>query len=277
MNVNEIELNVLIKGRPITEFRHKGQIFIEGREGSEFELEVKNKTSSRVEAVLSVDGLSVMDGKEAGPSSSGYLIDAHKSIIIPGWKLNSSEVAKFEFSGKSQSYATQSTGSSKNNGVIGILVYKEQPSYRNFDWNRVNYPIHHPPLINDRLIYGPNITTGGILRSSGLNTDSYGTAIGAVSLGATLSSSNNSVHHITAQNSVSKIGTGFGEAARFETTSVSFNRGDLHAMIIMYYDNARGLRARGIDLRPSRKHVSSEPEAFPGMSTGCIPPKGWRR
>ena len=74
------------------------------------------------------------------------------------------------------------------------------------------------------------------------------------------------------------LGTGFGSAQDFGTTAVEFDRGDLNAMIVLYYDDSRGLRARGIEMvRPSKQRVqaSAAPQAFPGMSKGCTPPKGW--
>jgi hypothetical protein len=50
-----------------------------------------------------------------------------------------------------------------------------------------------------------------------------------------------------------------------------------YAVLVLYYDNARGLKARGIDVgRPSRvRHTSRAPEAFPGMKKNCAPPAGW--
>ena len=45
---NQYELNVLVKGRPIAEYSHNGQFFIEGRDGSNFEIEFKNLSPMRV-------------------------------------------------------------------------------------------------------------------------------------------------------------------------------------------------------------------------------------
>ncbi len=59
---NNVELRLLIKGRPAQEFFHNGNTFLEGREGSNFEVEVINRNPFRIEAVISVDGLSVVDG-----------------------------------------------------------------------------------------------------------------------------------------------------------------------------------------------------------------------
>ncbi|RYD42924.1 MAG: hypothetical protein EOP83_32230, partial [Verrucomicrobiaceae bacterium] len=158
MLYNNVELTVQINGKPITEYPHNGQVFVEGRENSTFEIAVKNHNPVRVEAVVSVDGLSVLDGKDAGPASPGYLLNAGETVVIPGWKLTSAQVAQFIFGGKSQSYAQAATGTSRNTGVIGLLVYKE----------RVQQHVYP---------YG-----GGVLRSMQINTGGLNYGVGAVPL-----------------------------------------------------------------------------------------------
>ncbi|RYD45950.1 MAG: hypothetical protein EOP83_30450, partial [Verrucomicrobiaceae bacterium] len=76
MRLNNVEITVTVKGRPITEYAHNGQTFIEGRENSQFEIKVTNHNTYRVEAIVAVDGLSILDGKDAGPESQGYLLNA---------------------------------------------------------------------------------------------------------------------------------------------------------------------------------------------------------
>jgi len=74
---------------------------------------------------------------------------------------------------------------------------------------------------------------------------------------------------------IQSLGTGFGESTEFSTTTVNFERGDLGAMVVLYYDDARGLKARGIQLvKPSKARLSNQPQAFPGMN--CQPPPGWK-
>ena len=87
MKRTSCELRVLIKGRPITEFVHEGDTFMEGRGGSEFEIEVRNTTPNRVMAIVSVDGLSVISGTPAGVDSPGYIINGFQTIVIPGLSL----------------------------------------------------------------------------------------------------------------------------------------------------------------------------------------------
>ncbi len=290
MQHNNFEIRVLIKGRPIDEYRHNGQTFIEGRAGSNFEIEFINHTSSRVEAILSVDGLSVIDGKEAGPNSAGYAVDAHDSVRIPGWKLTDEQVAAFVFAGKGESYATQSTGSAHNTGVIGALVFLQKSNHNAY------FPSHNQYWTNGVLMNAVGSSGGGVRRSKMSvtpvtleNTRSAGGPIsmnhvqtsnamfGVASASATLSAPGVPIETVDQTLVTQNLGTGFGSATDFATSTVSFERGDLGAMIVLYYDDSRGLKARGIELqRPSRQRRSpaNAPQAFPGMN--CVPPVGWK-
>jgi hypothetical protein len=298
---NNFEIRVLVKGRPVNEYPHNGQVFLEGRHGSNFEIEFKNLSPTRVEAVLSVDGLSVIDGKEAGPASSGYVVDAFQTVRIPGWKLTDEQVAAFVFAGKGKSYATQSTGSSRNNGVIGALVFAEKfkPAY---------VPIHHQygqlfggaqasPSIMRGMTKGiapSGASGGGFSHAAGDSwtsmslgsadasaiyaaTSSTTAALNNI-IGASLSNQTQATQHVIPDIPiVQTLGTGFGQATDFATTTISFERGDMSALLVLMYDDSRGLRARGIELnRPSRHRVArtNEPQAFPAMN--CVPPKGWK-
>ena len=108
---------------------HNRQTYVEGREGSNFILRLTNNTPSRVLAVPSVDGLSVLDGKAAGKDSGGYIIEGRQTLDIPGWKLDGDTAAQFFFAGKKNgqddSYAAQSAQDTANKGVIGLRVYSE--------------------------------------------------------------------------------------------------------------------------------------------------------
>jgi hypothetical protein len=282
MQYNNIEINVLIKGKPITEYPHNGQVYVEGRPGSEFEIEVFNHNPHRVEAVVSVDGLSIIDGKDAGPQSSGYLLNAHERVVIPGWKLNDQQVAAFIFTDKSRGYASQ-MGKSRNTGVIGLLAYGE----------KVKAPVYIAPTYGSVLrgtggpIWGDNISWGSACDSfspSGLDAsmptgpelNRIYTSSSTTRSGTRSGTKSRRITQNAIQTSVNNLGTGFGQAEDFATTQVSFDRGDMLALTTMFYDDARGLRALGIDLsRRARVRETQTPNAFPGLS-GCVPPAGWR-
>jgi len=246
MIVNNCEISVLIKGRPITEFSHNGQTFIEGRGGSNYEIEFRNLNSFKVEVVLSVDGLSVTDGKTAGTGSSGYIVEPRSTIRVPGWTLDNAQVAKFAFSShKGKSYAEQS-GSPENKGVIGALVFREK-SYHPTYWN------------------------GGILRNVNIVVSSYNSSSSASgSTNPTLFAAQNAMTPVE-----QTLGTSFGQASDFRTSNVWFDRGEMLIMMMLYYDDIKGLRARGVPVDTARRRKPRQPQAFPGMTTGCVPPVGW--
>jgi hypothetical protein len=279
MQYNNIEINVLIKGKPITEYPHNGQVYVEGRPGSEFEIEVFNHNPHRIEAVVSVDGLSITDGKDAGPQSSGYLLNAHERVVIPGWKLNDQQVAAFIFTDKGRGYASQ-MGKSRNTGVIGLLAYGE----------KIKAPVYTAPTYGSVLRgtggpqWGDNISwASGVVSISPSGMDAMmptGPELNRIYTSSSTTRSGTKSRRITQnatiQTSVNNLGTGFGQAEDFATSLVSFDRGDMLALTTLFYDDARGLRALGIDLsRRARVRETQTPNAFPGLS-GCVPPAGWR-
>lgn len=260
---NNIELKILIKNKPITEYTHRGLTYVEGREGSEYELLIKNYHPKRVEVIVSVDGLSIIDGKLAGPDSSGYLLNAYETVKIPGWMVDQATAAKFKFGAKEKSYATGQTGTSVNNGVIGIMVYSEKV--------KVN------PVF--RGIYGSgasgigthdytSLMNGGLLWNSACATQQqqYSTIPFVGSVNADLSQT------IAAQN----LGTEFGKATDFNTTTVQFERDAMIGTFVLYYDNKRGLESKGVIIK-TKKKTQQAPDAFPAARIGCAVPAGWTK
>ena len=246
MILNLIELTILVKGKPIFEYPHQGQTFIEGRAGSEYEIELCNRTPQKIEAIISVDGLSVIDGKPAGYNSQGYLVPSRQSVRIPGWMVNSQTVAKFAFSGMNGSYTAQSGGDPRNNGVIGVMAFGEK------------VPVYNPAYLSAA-------PPSDLYRPRGIGI-SANTATG-MSV-ASAECFNATSCDVSSQN----LGTAFGESHSFATRTVAFQRGDQIATLLCYYDSAKGLRARGITVR--RREPRPIPNAFP--REGCTPPPNWQ-
>jgi hypothetical protein len=247
MHRNNIEFEVIVGKRSITEYAHEGKTYVEGREGSEFAIRIRNHSGDRVEAVVSVDGLSIVNGKPASEASQGFLIEPHGMTTIPGWMLDHDTAAKFVFSGKNTSYAEQVTGSNANTGVIGVMVFDEKPVRPSFSTttlqstNTAGYQPARPTSANT-VGYQP-------ITYSAMSVPSK-SAVGSVSR----SSGSTSQY----------IGTGFGNDTGFSTKEVEFKRGDMRTMMVMYYDNARGLKKRGIKLiKGTDTRLSSDPDPFP--------------
>ena len=136
---NGIDLSVTVNGRPTRIYPHEGRYFIESREGTEYVIEISNRNWFRVEAVVAVDGLSVMNGEPASTEDFGYVIPAYGSVKIKGYRRSTEEVGAFKFSKREQSYAADK-GDSSNVGVIAIAVWKEKIA----TWNTGTITIGQP-------------------------------------------------------------------------------------------------------------------------------------
>ena len=112
-------------GRQLRAYRGNGRMVAIGEHGQRYTIVVRNNTNERFEVVLSVDGLDVLDGREAGYAKRGYLVEAYSVIEVDGFRQSEDEVAAFRFGSVRESYAAQ-TGSARNVGVIGAAAFGER-------------------------------------------------------------------------------------------------------------------------------------------------------
>ena len=100
--------------------------FVVGEEGRRYSIVVRNKTNLRLEIVLSVDGLDVIDGGKASLRKRGYIMPPHSQLAVEGFRQNFGEVAAFRFSPVRESYAAEKYRNTKNVGVIGAAIFRER-------------------------------------------------------------------------------------------------------------------------------------------------------
>ncbi|HEY3500796.1 MAG TPA: hypothetical protein VGK73_39160 [Polyangiaceae bacterium] len=112
-------------GTPLPTFASGGRTLIEGEVGQRYVIELANTSSNRFEAVVTVDGLDVIDGRPGSFSKRGYLIQPFGSVQIDGFRQNMDEVAAFRFGSVRGSYAAQK-GNDRNVGVIGVALFAER-------------------------------------------------------------------------------------------------------------------------------------------------------
>lgn len=113
------------RGNRIPMYRVGQSYYLSGREGQSYQLQYENNTGKTFEVVASVDGVDVIDGSEASRSNSGYVLHAHDSLKIEGFRKSESAVASFTFSKPKDAYAANSdNGSIQNTGVIGTVLYE---------------------------------------------------------------------------------------------------------------------------------------------------------
>lgn len=100
--------------------------FVVGEEGRRYSIALQNRSELRLEVVLSVDGLDVIDGQAASFGKHGYVIPPHGWLNVQGFRQSSEAVAAFRFGSVRESYANQKYGETRNVGVIGIALFNER-------------------------------------------------------------------------------------------------------------------------------------------------------
>jgi hypothetical protein len=112
-------------GRTLPGYEANGRALVVGEDGARYRIVVRNGTTARFEVVASVDGLDVIDGKPADPNRRGYIVDAHGTLVIDGFRTSDDAVAAFRFGKVAESYAAQTSGD-RNVGVVGFAIFAER-------------------------------------------------------------------------------------------------------------------------------------------------------
>jgi len=250
MSIPVFQLKVVINEKPIQEYHKDELTFVEGRQGSNFELELRNLTPRRLLVHPTVDGLSAMNGKEASKNDSehGYVLPPYCTTRIPGWRLSDKEVAAFFFAGEGKSYAEQK-GGGRDKGVIACAVWEEKvPEYRIYSSHMdLNMCRGITPL--------PESATKGI---------------GGMSVNCCTGEEPTAA-------SVQNLGAGFGERTEHQVQSTTFEPATTEptCIAVIYYDDLQGLKARGIKIQGFECGFGL-PNPFPkDRGEGCEPPCDW--
>lgn len=259
-------LNVLVHGKPVKQYNHQGKIYIEGRDGTEYSLEIKNHTFKRILAVPAIDGVNVLTGKPASPTDTGYIVNPYGTISINGFRIDNNSVGAFKFCSKSKSYCN-TKGLAGNNGVIGVVIFEEKEKEKVYFRNLVQSPIFTKSsdyTYSDNTTYGSNSNDSPYLDfSSKLSSATKGGS----------SRSLCSVSCCTDTDVAPKFdtGTGWGSKKVDSVTTVMFETGPKVAELVLYYASKSALQDIGISFKEPKPIAF--PSAFPGFAT---PPKGWR-
>jgi len=125
---NLVRVDVLDRdvGDTLRVWRDHGRPVVAGRPGSRYALRLVNNTGERVLAVVAIDGVNVVSGETASVGQRGYVLAPYQRTEIIGWRKSDNEVAAFEFTALSDSYAAR-TGRPGDVGVIGVAVFREMP------------------------------------------------------------------------------------------------------------------------------------------------------
>lgn len=120
-------------GGVLSAFAAGDRVVAVGEVGRRYTIVLSNQSPERVEAVASVDGLDVLDGKPAAFSKRGYLVAPWSTLAIEGFRKSQDEVAAFRFGSVRDSYAAKTSGD-RHVGVIGVAVFEERGARPAWPW-----------------------------------------------------------------------------------------------------------------------------------------------
>lgn len=228
-------LEVIVDGAPLDMTYHRGRGYIEGQRGCRYAIRVRNHTARRVEVVVSVDGLDVVDGQPADyRTKRGYLLGPYESYDIEGFRTSHAEVATFRFSDIGDSYAAR-RGHPRNVGVIGAAFFPER---------------ERPVVYRPRPV--PWFGRGDAPDGDWSGATEADDAPAAPAAGKTAEMGGAGLLGETRRPaSRQRIGTEYGEARSSGVVEVSFDRASATRpakIFAVYYDDAPGLRAKGVPI-----------------------------
>ena len=293
-----MNLEIIQDGRPLRTYNHNGQIFAEAPESGEYELRLTNTSPNRRMAVLSVDGINVIDGKEAGVEGSGYVLNAWQTTTIKGFLRGSSECARFTFSASQGSYAALTGHGTKNTSVIGVAVFDEKAKPVMYQPPTIIVKeIHHhydQPIYrgwpNNTAVMNSSQSSFDCTLNSNSNSDgvndslSFGVAGAAASSmgeGATTKGLVTNTTRRSAERSKSPapdLGTAYGRAEAFHTSTTTFERASSApvTMLTIRYGVREKLIEWGVPVTMVAPAAMLPPNPFPASTGYAQPPVGWR-
>lgn len=121
---SEVSVELVGESGPRALVRANGNAYVVGTAGERYSIRVRNHTGRRLEVVASVDGLDVLNGKEASVKRRGYVVNGYDTLEIDGFRQSQGAVAAFRFGSVGESYAA-SKSDARNAGVIGVAVFNE--------------------------------------------------------------------------------------------------------------------------------------------------------
>jgi hypothetical protein len=259
------QLKVLAHGNPVQVYHdyRTGQDWIEGRNGIPYTVEVKNNSYNRILAVVSVDGLNVINGKhESYETAPGYILHSYNNIKIPGWKISAKEVKEFYFTHKqSESYSHKIGANESNIGIIAAAIFTEKPV--------ITWTTHYNTITSDR--WPTTITSATPYSCDDVKV--YNSNVSCMSNSADMSMETPANMSCTTKREryipsgamlMCKAATGSGEKKDFVTHKASFGERVLQTVITLYYDTYEGLLQRGIIAQGQQS-----PRPFPDNEGYC--------
>ena len=226
------------ENRTLPLYFHDGRYYVVGKPGNEYQVNIRNNQPGEILGVVSVDGINAVSGETANWGQTGYVLGAHTSYGVKGWRKNLQRIAAFYFTELENSYAAR-TGRPDNVGVIGVAVFRkkaEPPVSVSRDYERRR-----------------EAPAAGEVQNSATESASRGAAADAAAPRAST---------IAPQPAQKSLGTGHGQSETSVVRYANFERASTtpDEVITIYYDSYRNLVAQGVIREGTRV---ARPQPFP--------------
>jgi hypothetical protein len=239
------DIELLCGGSRCEEVTAHGQRWVVGSFGERYEIALINRSDLWLEAVVTVDGLSILDGLRSSSRSRGYLIPPRDRVVVDGWRVSRDAVAAFRFTSVGDSYAGR-IGDSSDVGAIRVDFYPERRTRTWMPppepWEGRRAPDASPGHSIDDFAAGDSDRPRTAEKSAGAPASRW--------------------ERDTRQG----LGTQFGEERHQPVSERDFERANPHQpsqSLALRYDDRAGLVARGVLPRRDDRHwVRPPPRRF---------------
>lgn len=217
----------------------EGRAYVAGHPGNEYQVRMRNAAGEDLLAVVSVDGVNVITGQSARATQSGYVLGAHASLDVSGWRKNMQRTAAFYFTTLPDSYAAR-TGRPDDVGVIGVALFRRKPPEP-----IAVAPPQPQPFAKQESGGAPSHADAPSVSAPAERSESRDTAAKRAQAD-------------------SPLGTGHGRTETNPAHRVNFQRASTYPAetITIYYDSTRNLVAQGVIRAAPRPR---DPNPFPGF------------
>jgi hypothetical protein len=300
------------KQRVLHRIAHEGQVYVMAPKKGAYTIQLYNDCGRRRLAVVTVDGVNVVDGKDGNFDGNGYVMGPWERLVIPGWRRDDNKVAAFTFKPEDKSYANKTGRGTKNVGVIGVAVFDEKPELRprscppvvlkeehhhhHHDW----YPIgthwlHTCDTVSgdsvrysstsdtvDNLTLGETYTTCSVSPSATGDQTLGGPTKAQQSAercakGATKRKARKTIirrRRRSASPEPVDVGTGYGQEVSFATREVDFEKASEQPaeIVVLRYATWQRLESWGVPVDRRHHLLMDRPEPFPASSGPSCPP-----
>jgi hypothetical protein len=232
-------------GSVLPTYRSRGEIWVAGRPGARYSIAIQNHRGERLLAVTSVDGVNVLSGETGAWGQSGYVFSPGERYEISGWRKSNTEIADFNFTAASNSYAER-TGRPANVGVIGVALFLERPQ---------------PPAVTNYI--DPRALSSNASRDAARAESGAANSPSADFVGGAPSAPRLAEVKPQAAAPAEKLGTGHGAREYSYVENTTFDRLSTtpNEVIKIRYDSYPNLVAMGVI--PSRPAWQPGPNPFP--------------